>query len=156
MRSGPPPHPTALKVLRGNPGKRALNKDEPQPTGKAKCPEWLGAYGRQHWDEVAPMLERMGVLTDADANALGDMCLAYQKWMEAVDLEREHGTYVKAQSGFPVTAPWVAAGERQREIWRKIQQEFGMTPAARSRVTAAKPAETESPLKALMAMRNRK
>ena len=30
-RRGPKPTPTALKLLRGNPGKRPINVDEPQP-----------------------------------------------------------------------------------------------------------------------------
>ncbi|HZK10243.1 MAG TPA: phage terminase small subunit P27 family, partial [Clostridia bacterium] len=32
---GRKPKPTALKVLEGNPGKRPLNKNEPQPERKA-------------------------------------------------------------------------------------------------------------------------
>jgi hypothetical protein len=44
---GPAPEPTALKLLRGNPGKRPLNTLEPKPpTGKR--PHCLA-----HLDEVA-------------------------------------------------------------------------------------------------------
>jgi hypothetical protein len=31
MAGGPRPQPTTLRLLRGNPGKRKLNRDEPQP-----------------------------------------------------------------------------------------------------------------------------
>ena len=36
-RSGRRPKPTARKELAGNPGKRALNKDEPVPEDKHVC-----------------------------------------------------------------------------------------------------------------------
>ena len=39
---GRKPVPTRLKVIRGNPGKRALNKNEPQPAGElADPPDWM-------------------------------------------------------------------------------------------------------------------
>ena len=142
---GRKPLPTALKIIRGNPGKRALSKAEPKTNGKAQPPAWLGDHGLRHWAEVAPMLEKVGVLTDLDALALGDMCFAYEKWRKAQENEQISGSYVTAQSGFPMLAPWVTEGERQRTIWRKLQTEFGMTPSSRSRVTASAPQEEENP-----------
>ncbi|EKG5508239.1 phage terminase small subunit P27 family, partial [Salmonella enterica] len=42
-RSGRRPKPTARKALAGNPGKRALNKDEPvfTPIKGVEPPEWF-------------------------------------------------------------------------------------------------------------------
>lgn len=150
MRTGGKPVPTALKIIRGNPGKRAMPKNEPQPEAGATPPEWLGKYGLAHWAEIAPQLEKVGILTVMDAQALGDMCFAYQKWREAVDKETNSVSYVTAQSGFPVLAPWVTEGEKQRGIWRKLQAEFGMTPSSRSRVTVSKAPKKENPFIALI------
>jgi phage terminase small subunit len=58
--SGPPPIPLQLRLLRGNPGKRALGA-EPEPTVAPACPdplEHLGAYARDEWWRVAPELHR--------------------------------------------------------------------------------------------------
>jgi hypothetical protein len=42
MARGRPPKPTALKVFEGNPGKRDLNNQEPQPKkGAPSCPKTL-------------------------------------------------------------------------------------------------------------------
>lgn len=43
MRAGRPPKPTRLKILAGNPGKRELNPDEPDPVllEDLTAPEWL-------------------------------------------------------------------------------------------------------------------
>lgn len=148
---GRKPVPSALKLLRGNPGKRALPENEPvAPAGEALPPEWLGKYGLAHWREIAPMLQSARVLTVMDAQALGDMCLAYQKWREAMDTEARHGAYTKAQSGFPILAPWVTEGEKQRGIWRRMMAEFGMTPSSRSRVTATAAPKQESRLAGLV------
>ena len=145
VMQGRKPTPTALKIIRGNPGKRPISTTEPKSTGKAQPPEWLGAHGRKHWEEIAPMLENIGVLTALDALALGDLCLAYEKWRLALEREVDEGAYTTAQSGFPVMSPWVIEGERQRGIWRKLQTEFGMTPSSRSRVSAVAPEEETNP-----------
>jgi len=64
--SGRRPTPTALKILRGNPGKRPLNQDEPQPPkGPVVKPE-LSAGADRVWDALAPVCEAMGTLTAAD------------------------------------------------------------------------------------------
>ena len=47
---GRKPKPTAIKVLEGNPGKRALNEMEPQPEKKApKCPVWLDKEAKKEY-----------------------------------------------------------------------------------------------------------
>jgi hypothetical protein len=47
---------TYLKLLRGNPGKRKLNKHEPQPAippAPPPCPEFLDGYAREEWERVS-------------------------------------------------------------------------------------------------------
>lgn len=68
------PKPTALKILQGNPGKRPLPDNEPQPTGKAVMPGWLLVGAREVWAEFAPIVGGMGLLTDADAETFGRWC----------------------------------------------------------------------------------
>ena len=64
---GRKPKPTALKLLEGNPGKRPINEHEPiPPKGTVKCPTWLEPEAKKEWKRLAPSLEAMGVLTQAD------------------------------------------------------------------------------------------
>ena len=68
--AGRKPKPTALKILEGKPGKRPLNKNEPNPPkGNIKCPTWLLPEAKKEWKRLAPSLEAMGVLTMADLTA---------------------------------------------------------------------------------------
>jgi hypothetical protein len=71
--SGRRPQPTALKVLRGNPGQRRLNDAEPQPKGEVVKPAMSEAAGVV-WDRVAPVALAMGTLTAADVDAFKSFC----------------------------------------------------------------------------------
>lgn len=72
---GPPPTPTALKALRGNPGKRALNKREPKARRCAGDPPVdLMPEARAVWDRLAPKCIAMGTLLDVDADEFAKAC----------------------------------------------------------------------------------
>jgi hypothetical protein len=59
------PKPTALRILQGNPGKKALNKREPKPrVCIPPCPRHLTPRAKSHWKAVAPKLARIGLLTE--------------------------------------------------------------------------------------------
>jgi P27 family predicted phage terminase small subunit len=78
-----PPTPTHLKLLRGNPGKRALPVDEPQPLIPPTCPDpptFLAGHAADEWWRVAPGL---GLLTRIDVACLGAYCQSYARWRTA-------------------------------------------------------------------------
>jgi P27 family predicted phage terminase small subunit len=115
-RRGPPPKPTRLKILQGNPGKRALNKDEPTPPaapgGEVKPPWWLPRYerdlgvngrkvrskARTFWARIAPILDEMGVLTTADPDALAMLCDVLAEYVEAREIVRRYGMSYESYS----------------------------------------------------------
>ena len=45
-----------------------------------------------------------------------------------------YGAVIKAPSGFPVQSPFLAIANKAHEQMVKLLTEFGMTPAARTRV----------------------
>jgi hypothetical protein len=74
---GPKPTPTAKNRLRGYPGKRARNHDEPQPAPTtADPPDDLTGAARELWDRLAPECVRLGMLTAIDRDEFADACLA--------------------------------------------------------------------------------
>ena len=115
-RRGPPPKPTALKVLQGNPGHRALNEDEPAPPppppGGIKPPWWLPAWesqrdargrkvrsrARRFWGQLAPILDQMGVLTTADPDSLAMLCDVLAEYVEAREIVRRYGMTYESQT----------------------------------------------------------
>jgi P27 family predicted phage terminase small subunit len=127
-----------LRELEGNPGKRPLNPSEPQPERKRpKCPAHLDAEARREWRRLAPILERMRVLTEADEIALGNLCTQYATLIKAQRLLDKSGLLFKTRSGYVQQSPLVAIVASCVDQVNKLCREFGLTPASRTRIQAA-------------------
>lgn len=132
---GRKPKPTGLKVLEGNPGKRALNEYEPRPEKKSpKCPSWLEPEAKKEWRRMCKVLETIGVLTQVDAAAFAGYCQAYARWKEAEEFLSKHGTIFKTPSGYIQQVPQVSIAQTYLKIMKDFCSEFGLTPSARSRI----------------------
>jgi P27 family predicted phage terminase small subunit len=143
--SGPRPTPTYLKLLRGNPGRRPINKNEPKPEIPAKQPSppaWLSAYALEEWKRVAPELWRINLLTTIDVACLAVYCDAYSRWRVATEAlaamaardEVTHGLLIKSRAGEATANPLIWIANSAAKTMLRAADEFGMTPAARSRI----------------------
>jgi P27 family predicted phage terminase small subunit len=133
---GRKPKPTFVKLLTGNPGKRALNHDEPKPTPAIpESPLELSPTAKVEWDRLVGELVALKMLTNLDRAALAAYCEAYALWAEAIVAVRKFGSMVKSPSGYPMQSPYIAMANRQAEIMMRIASEFGFTPASRSRIS---------------------
>ena len=139
MTVGRKPTPTALKLVKGNPGKRAINKKEPKPKREIpSCPAHLKDAAKVAWGRLSVMLDRIGVLTEADAYALERACACYAELLELQTLvDRDGLTYSTTSTagetvikGNPAVAMLADADRR----FKGYLVEFGLTPAARSKV----------------------
>ena len=153
---GRKPKPTALKVLEGNPGKRPLNKNEPQPERKApRCPSWLEPEAKKEWKRMAKTLEAIGGLTQVDKAAFAGYCQAYARWREAEEFLSKHGTIFKTPSGYIQQVPQVAIARNYLQIMKDFCSEFGLTPAARTRIRVdTESATSDDPMETLLRVRN--
>jgi P27 family predicted phage terminase small subunit len=143
---GRKPEPSALKLLRGLPGKRKLSADEPAPTPVTDLtpPDWIEGEARAEWERLAPMLARLGVLTETDMGALSAYCEAWATWKGATQQIRKWGMVLKAKEGeLPVVSPYVKIAHNALMQMRGLLVEFGMTPSSRARIHVAKPAAEE-------------
>lgn len=141
-RRGPPPQPTKLRVLHGNPGKRPLNKQEPQPKrGRPSCPRWLTGEARKEWKRVVPELERLGLLTIVDRTALATYCQAWARYVEAEAMITRYGSILKSEkSDYIQVSPYATISKQNALLVKAFCQEFGLTPASRTRIAAPKAA----------------
>ena len=147
--TGPPPKPTKLRTLAGNPGKRRINPNEPKPKrARLSCPRWLSADGRRAWRELVPLLDGMQVLTTADRMALTMLCDAYSEWLTAREVIQDKGeTYETETTNGSVKYSPRPEVAHAADAWRRVKSmlaEFGLTPASRSRLSVESP--TEDPL----------
>lgn len=110
--------PTALKVLQGNPGKRPLPENEPvPPEGEVVRPKMRSKRATRVWDEYAPMVTAMGLLTPVDVPAFAMLCALI------AESERDPEGMAAARIG------------RMESLFSR----FGMDPSSRARLGSAAP-----------------
>lgn len=145
-RSGPPRSPTHLQLLRGNPGKRAINQHEAHPDAAIPpCPSHLSKEAKKEWRSISTQLLDLGLLTKIDKAALAGYCVAWATWIEAQE-ELKKGKVFKTENGYPILSPWWSIATQADKQMHRYLTEFGLTPAARSRIHVQPPKKEESKL----------
>ena len=146
-KTGPPPKPTALRKLQGNPSKRPFPQNEPQPrSGIPPCPRHIQGEARKEWSRTSKELASCGLLTSVDRAALAAYCQAWARWVQAEGVLREAGLLIKTPNGMLVQSPMLAIANRAMDQMKAFLVEFGMTPAARTRVQVQPPEKKADPL----------
>lgn len=145
MTRGRKPTPTALKLVTGNPGKRALNKREPKPRGNLyDAPDWLTDTQRVGWAyaiESAPF----GLLKRIDRSTLVAWVVAEDLHRQAAEKLNGGAMLIKTPNGMPVQSPYLSILNKQAMIMLKAASEMGFTPASRSRVEVSDDAQDQDP-----------
>lgn len=138
-RSGRRPKSTTRKELAGNPGKRALNKQEPQftPITSAEPPEWFDDVARQMWETVIKELCNARVLYVTDLHNVVLFCSAFRNWHKAQEEIIERGVTVKTEFGPKKNPAMTAANECMRQI-ATFGSLLGLDPASRQRLITPK------------------
>jgi P27 family predicted phage terminase small subunit len=146
------PHPTHLRLLRGNPSKDKLPENEPQPELVVKipdAPDFLPPYACDEWYRIAEELVHLRLLTVVDINPLGAYCEAYSRWRTAVEALNEMrkrdpvfgGLVVPGANNNAVSNPLVNIASRAANEMVRYATEFGLTPSARARIAAGIPGD---------------
>ncbi len=132
---GRKPKPTRLKLLAGNPGKRPINPDEPQPASSARPPDFLGNTARAEWDRISREMELLGMITGIDQAILAAYCQAYGRWADAENrLDTIDKTLYRTAGGNVQTSPLLWVANRAMEQMIRAAAELGLSPSSRSRV----------------------
>lgn len=135
-RRGPQPQPTALKLERGNPGRRPLNLDEPQleapSVASRKPPASLTGRAKKEWVRLADELISKGLLTVGDLTTFEQYCRlvgdvdAYEMLIKRTGRARSH------ELGY---ANYLL---KLRTQLRQQAAHMGLTPSSRSGVKPVK------------------
>lgn len=162
---GPKPRPSALTELADNPGHRAINHNEPKPVQELypEAPGWLTDAEVRVWDLTIPDLVPLGLITRIDKNSLARYCVClsqYQIIKTQIDTMAsftmpiyEEKPKVHPETGCYLLEPKTKEIIKERYIkklatvpqfhqlialsqeMRKFESEFGLTPAARTRIS---------------------
>src|SRR5687768_8472895 len=99
--AGRKPTPTALKVLRGNPGRRPVNPGEAKPAVRLPSPpSHLSKEAKREWRRTGQFLLNLGLISELDRAAFAAFCTAWGRWVEAERALNEHGILIKSPNGY--------------------------------------------------------
>ena len=133
---GRKPKPTAKKELAGNPGKRGLNKSEPQfsKITNVDPPEWLSDRASTMWNMIVPELLRENVVALTDLHNVEAFCVAYDNWRMAQESIQENGIVVAGATGGPMKNPALTAANETMRQMVTFGSMLGLDPASRTRL----------------------
>jgi P27 family predicted phage terminase small subunit len=145
MTAGRPPKPAQLKILQGTyrPDRASPGEIFPDPVDDLAPPAWLSEPAQEKWNELAPMLSRLGLLTECDLDILALYCSTWVKWQEAERAIQENGSTTRAQSGYQQISPYVTIAKNALADLMRLGDKLGLNPAARNRIHVGAQAEAD-------------
>lgn len=138
--SGGRPLPRAIKAARGTlrpdrDGEEGDQVDLPAPeAGITPPPEWLEPDALAEWNRVVPMLEAAHVLSVVDYSQLAAYATAHGLAVKATKQLKRQGLTTKRANGSVMANPLIAIAREARAQALRIAIEYGLTPAARTRI----------------------
>src|SRR6266850_891856 len=136
---GPRPTPSAILKARGTYRADRARGEVRGPRGIPRCPAGLDKRAKQCWTQLIPMLLSMGVLSRIDRNAIVRYCIFWSQWHQAQQFVSKNGLVYPIKDGNGkvkslAAFPHVAIVSKVGLLLTKFEQEFGMTPSARTRI----------------------
>ena len=129
-----------MTVLRGNPSRKKLNENEPQPpAGDPVKPTGLSAGASAVWDELAPICLAMKTLTVADVRPFATLC-ELQATLQHASASKDGRALMELHPGADEDALKVviyAVLKLERETAmavRPFYALFGLEPVSRARI----------------------
>lgn len=137
---GPPPKPSVIRELEGNPGGLPVNRQEPKPQAVLSIdpPDHLDEEEKMLWRSIAPEMVRLGLLTVVDVVPFSRYIEALKQYRQAkrqlngilmITLRNPDGTIKYVQQN-----PMLHTMNQASDRMLRLEQQFGMTPAARVRL----------------------
>ena len=129
--------PTTLKALRGTDQPCRLNPNEPKLKAEVvRCPPELKGEARREFKRTAKLLAEAGITTAIDKPALVGYSLAWGRLHEALEHLEQEEMIVPGINGAPMINQWKRLEDIALADMRRFAVELGMTPSARTKVSA--------------------
>jgi len=98
----------------------------------------MNATARLIWDQVIENLASMGVLKKTDGNAIARYCMLFVEWCDCSHFiqEKGHSREIVTEKGgvYDQQYPEVNIRNRLNTDLLRLEQQFGLTPAARASI----------------------
>jgi P27 family predicted phage terminase small subunit len=127
-KRGPGKTPTAELIARGSWRAKDRKKEPVVEVGIPECPEWVSLAARRYWARWVMMLYKGRVISERDADALGNLCEAQAHYVMLRDDLAEN----PKDAGHPAHGVVMKA---RADVDRYLRG-FGMTPSSRADIEA--------------------
>lgn len=139
---GRKPKPLELIKLQGNPGKRAIPKNIPQPCKLydiPTAPEYLNEIAKERWNYLAPKLVKCGLLTDIDIDTLEQCCVSLSVARMAAKKITENTLVLTMMNDdktlkYAQKTPYLTVYTEALSIFDKYGAKLGLSPSDRVRL----------------------
>ncbi len=153
---GPAPTPTSQLKLRGSWRGDTRDGEPDAPAGKPQMPKWMDAEAKKYWARVVVLLEKMGLLSQADEMVLMRYVVMLARWVKAEKFVQKHGTAhavweqilipdpdkpgdmkYERRLKYMRRFPQVGEAHELHQALLRVEQHYGLTPSARAAIGAA-------------------
>jgi P27 family predicted phage terminase small subunit len=132
---GPARKPSAIRNNEGDLSNRPPNEREPENLdGLPVCPPHVTGEAKAEWDRICRDLSDMGILSREHRPALTAYVDTWAEFVKQSTSYAKTGPVIKTTNGNFVQNPLCGVVNRLKDDLRKWLIEFGLTPAARTRV----------------------
>src|SRR5215204_4485885 len=139
--------PALVRTIEGNRSRREIPR-EIEPEGRPRCPDYLSEAEKIYWLTVVVSLP-VQLLTRADEQSLERMAIAWARFRVLTTAIPEIGYMTEGYSGTRVRNPLLMVQAAAAHEMRICGMELGLSPAARTRITAL-PEVDDDPLAILL------
>ena len=138
--ANPKPEPSKITELKGNPGRKKVNRDEPKYTkADEAAPKMLDKIGKELWLKVMKEMRAQGVLTKCDEALLFRYCEEWSTYIRAIkELKKKKNKELMtvAKSGYMSPNPYISMKRESSRILKTLESELGFSPTSRTKVAA--------------------
>lgn len=146
---GRKPKPNAIKLLQGNPGKRPIPTDQPEPAVTVPpCPPQFSddPVTKNEWDRITKLLYDIKMISELDLAVIAAYCDNFSIWVKTSDEIKISGLVIAGQGGVPTINPWYKINMQAKTQLIKCAQELGLSPVQRCRISVKDKRKEEDPL----------
>lgn len=145
-KRGPKPEPASVKLQKGNPGRRPVGAD-PETVhadgNQILPPDYLKDDALGIWWKLVPRLVALKLMTEADVMTFGRYCLNYARWLSLQKRLDDGGMFYEIETASGTVRrsdPAFAMADRLDKKMESVEDRFGLNPAERQRIFAARAA----------------
>lgn len=148
------PHPQSVKSQKAPVRSQRKKKDSSSESGVAISttgapPAWLkDKEALAIWKRLAPILRLAKLLSDADTETFGRYCRNFARWLKMQKDIDKHGEHYESESQWGklrrVNPSFLISDRLERQLLA-AEDRFGLNPAERQRIFAARAATGVSP-----------